>query len=361
MHWLAERPINSSMGEVGSETVDELLDWHEITRRSFDDNWVNLSALWKNRLMSATRIRVSNEIRDWYGQSGLNAHPNDARTENEIQTGDKAQLTLKILQDNEFQSCTLRLIQGDTGWKIYDVRTAEWRLIRDRLRRFDDMISSGYNPEYVEAMMLGQESCLIDDFGAQNAGDFPKAWGWKKQDDDRMRADRIYQIGGDAANTYLRASARNVSISLVKPFSYNLKDFPLLTWRWRANALPKNSDDYAASVTVIFYQNWIGVPLAITYLWSVASSSCSIIKKEGWLYDTHAVVLRNELDPSNEWLDESVNPAEDFERIFGSPPPDQTVGLYILTTSGSSQMIQADYDDLKATRARIPTSCGRAN
>jgi hypothetical protein len=215
-------------------------------------------------------------------------------------------------------------------------------------------------------MILETDTFTIDDFNANESGDYPKLWGWRKKDDDPMRSTpRLYFIQKENENAYLSAQATQASVALVKPFSYNIKDYPYLSWRWRVKAFPANTVSspepvHVAEVVVIFYQNWIGIPMTLHYIWDPYSSPCTTIRQEGLLNDTYLKVIRTESGISDEWFTENVNPFEDYRRIFGVDPPDQIVGMFVRTESDQpGSTAKADYDDFMAKKTALIPSCSK--
>ena len=49
----------------------------------------------------------------------------------------------------------------------------------------------------------------------------------------------FYVMEKEGDNYFLRARAKGVGAIIAKEFSYDLKEFPILTWRWRGLKLPK--------------------------------------------------------------------------------------------------------------------------
>lgn len=365
--WLKDTAkVKFQLESFDATPLDSIFNWQEIARRTFAENWVNLSGGWQKRYTQAIRKRIMKKTAKALKTVKPYLMEKNIRWEDEIIKKDKARTGIDIMRMDDIEKINIRLLYSEDAWKIYDVRTDYFRLIRDLLGNYDDMISNGYSHEYVEAMILESDVFVIDDFNSNESGDYPKLWGWRKKDDDRMRANpRLYFIQEENGDAYLSAQSNQSSIALVKPFSYNIKDYPFLSWRWRVKAFPATKTSRSepvrvAEVVVIFYQNWIGIPMTLHYIWDQYSSPCTTIRQEGLLTDTYHKVIRTESGTSDEWFTENVNPFEDYRRIFGVDPPEQIVGMFILTESDQpTSNAKADYDDFVVKKSVTLPSCSK--
>lgn len=365
--WLKDTvKLKSGLESYESTPLDGILNWQEITRRTFPENWVNLSGGWQKRYTLAIRKRIMKKFAASLHIVRSYAMEKNIRWEEESIKNDKARSGFDVIRADEIEKINIRLLYSENTWKVYDLRTTYFRLIRDLLGDYDELISNGYSHEYVEAMILEAETFTIDDFEGNESGDYPKLWGWRKKDDDRMRAiPRLYFIQKENGNAHLSALAPQASVALVKPFSYNIKEYPYLSWRWRVKEFPFSTASSlkqarAAEVVVIFYQNWIGIPMTLHYVWDPYSTPCTTIRQEGFLTDTYHKVIRTESGPAGEWFTENVNPFEDYRRIFGVDPPEQIVGMFLLTESDQpGSTAKADYDDFIVKRSVPDPSCAK--
>jgi hypothetical protein len=104
----------------------------------------------------------------------------------------------------------------------------------------------------------------------------------------------------------------------------NLKDTPILEWRWKVMTLPVNADsrrtetdDQAAQI----YVAWPRFPEAlrsriIGYIWDTTAPVGTIVKSEKTGTITYVVVRSGTAD-LGKWITEHRNVAEDFRKIYG--------------------------------------------
>jgi hypothetical protein len=104
----------------------------------------------------------------------------------------------------------------------------------------------------------------------------------------------------------------------------NLKDTPILEWRWKVITLPvngdsrkKETDDQAAQIYVV----WPRFPEALRsrilgYIWDTTAPVGTIVKSEKTGTITY-VVVRSGTTDLGKWITERRNVAEDFRKIYG--------------------------------------------
>ncbi|KAB2878043.1 DUF3047 domain-containing protein [bacterium] len=366
-NWLRDSvKVKSQLESFVTTPLDDLFDWNEITRRAFAENWVNLSGSWQKRYTQAVRKCIMKTTASRLPELRAYLHEKNIRWEEESINKDKAKTGFHFVRDNAIEKISLRLLFSGETWKVYDVRTENFRLIRDVLSAFDDLISNGFSHEYVEAVIVNDTAFTIDNFNANEDGDYPKLWGWRKKDDDYIRANkRLYFIQKENEDAFLSSETSDASVALVKPFSYHIKEYPYLSWRWRLREFSagRETDRFQTQITevvVIFYQNWLGAPVTLHYVWDPTASPCATIRKEGFMFDSYAKVIRTESTPSDAWFIENVNPFEDYGRIFGEDPPEQIIGIYLSTESDSGQAVsKIDFDDFVVRKATNLPSCSK--
>ena len=196
---------------------------------------------------------------------------------------------------------------------------------------------------------------VIADFDNQPAACFPAGW---KTRGDQTEAERVYQVASENDHQFLHAVARADSVQIGIPVAFRLRDYPLLSWRWRVRELPAGADernaatnDSAAGVYVVFKGGLGGfLPRALKYVWS-AREPCGSAFPSPRYSNTRIVVLESGTEGAGTWRTETVNVAEDYRRLFQSEPPDPQ-GIAVLTDADNTgSRAVADYDDFRALAA----------
>lgn len=159
----------------------------------------------------------------------------------------------------------------------------------------------------------------------------------------------------------VRLVSEGNSFGLHKSVEVDLKEFPILSWKWKVDRLPpmgdireKSKDDQAAQVYVIFPTSWLQMrsPM-IGYLWDSNAPAGTIADGHSVMNPTKVVVLQSGKRRLGEWVQERRNVAEDYQRLFGkdSLPKVGRVAIWI-NTQHTKSSAEATFTDLQFVRAK---------
>ncbi len=206
---------------------------------------------------------------------------------------------------------------------------------------------------------------VIEDFASTPLDSLPRDWRWRSKDNDKPK---LYAVREANGRRYLAAQDTGHSVVLMKRFHWDPRQYPIMTWCWRADALPPGGDerytetnDSAAGVHVIFSRNLLGIPRQIKYVWSTTLAPGTVSRRKG-IARPWFVVLQSGPEKLGQWLQEWVNLEKDHERILSSKLPKKTIGIALLTDANSTQgYAAAAYADFRvwprAALAHIPNYC----
>ncbi len=118
---------------------------------------------------------------------------------------------------------------------------------------------------------------LIDDFSTNTPGSWPK--GWRERDggtaEEALKHSR-YAVEQASGFKALRGTYGDKSVTIGRSIAnWDLKQYPILQWRWQAVRLPKGGDetrsghnDTAASVYVFWKASWPFRVQSLKFTWS---------------------------------------------------------------------------------------------
>ncbi len=128
----------------------------------------------------------------------------------------------------------------------------------------------------------------------------------------------------DGGTHALRLRSNRSSFGLERAMDIDPQQYPLLTWRWKVTQLPvggdfrhSSRDDQAAQVLVAFADRRI-----LSYIWDTSApkgTMQSVLSLP--LLHIYAVVCRSGPTELNQWLSESRNLIEDYQRAYGRTAP----------------------------------------
>ena len=170
------------------------------------------------------------------------------------------------------------------------------------------------------APVWAADQLVIADFSsAVDASGVPAGWEVKEKSG---KAD--FAVVKDDGVAALRLRSANTSFSLQKEVHVNLKQYPVLTWKWKITKLPQGgdfrkskTDDQAAQLFVAFTKT-----KSIVYIWDTSA-------QRGLMEDTSpvpfmhvkVVVVRSGPAETGKWTTETRNVYEDYKKLFGEEPP----------------------------------------
>jgi hypothetical protein len=167
-------------------------------------------------------------------------------------------------------------------------------------------------------------------------GGFPEDW---KPKEDRAR--EIYKVLEEGGLRFIRATAESTGIQMGLEVKWDLAREPVLAWRWRPRIFPAGADerqggrnDSVAGVYAAFPHSPVSVK-AVKYVWSAVAPPGTTASASRGL--TRMLVLRSGSPPTDTgWVEEAVNVAEDYRRLFGEPPK-APQGIAVLTDADDTR------------------------
>ena len=149
---------------------------------------------------------------------------------------------------------------------------------------------------------------------------------------------------------------------------WNPREYPILTWCWRATSLPPGGservnhlNDSAAGLYAIFGKNWVGIPQQIKYVWSTTLPVGTVDRRKKFARP-YFFVLESGTDRLGRWTFEQVDLHENFRRVYGGKPRSRTLGIGVLTDGNNTHAhVAADYADVRVWTREALASGGVHN
>jgi len=227
-----------------------------------------------------------------------------------------------------------------------------------------------------------EDSVVVGAFSGAVEGSIPQ--GWKPQIFKKGKGAKqtSYDVVRDGETTVVRAESVGAASGLEHEVQVDLKEFPVLRWRWKVDNLVaagdphrKDSDDYAARVYVTFafepdkasfgerfrYKTaralFGDVPFAaISYIWASRAPVGTIVESPHLGDIVKLIVVESGDARVGEWVAEERNVYEDYRRAFGTEPL-PVGGVAIMTdTDNTLERATAYYGDLVFARGETRAS-----
>ena len=198
------------------------------------------------------------------------------------------------------------------------------------------------------AVSAESPAIVVEDWLTQPSGGAGIPDGWTGQSWGNPRYDFTVVTDGSERVLHLKSRGDNSTIS--KEIKIDVRELPLLVWRWKAVALPaggdcrkRATDDQAAQVYVAFPR----FPTAarsriIGYVWDTTAPAGTIVKSESSSLVTY-VVVRSGTAELGRWLTETRNVYDDFRRIYGEAPTEPVGAVSVAIDSNDTRSSAESY------------------
>jgi len=211
-------------------------------------------------------------------------------------------------------------------------------------------------------------------FSAGKPGE-PVPTGWHTWTLSRLKGVSQYQLVRDGRGaTVLKGRARASASGLLHGIDLDVRDRPILSWRWRVMDLApteESPDDSPVRVLVNFAGDYSKIPFndrvfydefrlftgnllpyaGVMYVWgSKTPKGGEVINK--YTSRIKMIAVESGREKLGRWLQESRNVEEDFRRLFGEEPG-KVVSVGIMTEADvSDRALETYYGDIVFRAAR---------
>ena len=171
------------------------------------------------------------------------------------------------------------------------------------------------------------DSKVLIDFQKPDKDGFPQGWQAQRS---ISTAQKTYQVQREESLAFLHAKDASQRV-YTKEIDWDPKAYPVLTWRWRVKAIPKNAE-FVAAIYPSLDVDLMFIPVNTKYVWSVQKPVGAIT--EGGMFGATEMVIRNGRQPVGEWMEERVNVYQDFKQIHHHEPATKAWGISLLAGPG---------------------------
>jgi hypothetical protein len=166
---------------------------------------------------------------------------------------------------------------------------------------------------------------FIEDWARQEVGKRGIPDGWKGQNWGSPVYDFVISL--DEAGKVLHLKSQNDGSTISKEVTVDVRQFPILEWRWKVVTLPKNADsrrketdDQAAQIYVTFPRFPSAVrSRVIGYVWDTTAPAGTVVQSLKTSLVTY-VVVRSGPAETGKWITETRNVLEDYRKIYREEP-----------------------------------------
>jgi hypothetical protein len=191
---------------------------------------------------------------------------------------------------------------------------------------------------------------VVDRFteGADEKG-IPKGWVQEKE----LGPQSKITVGQEKDFPFVHLLSVNDAFGIKKEFSFDIRKYPYLTWKWKATRLPKggdirkrDTDDQAGQIYALFprFPAMLNTR-SMGYIWDtltpVGTSGTSTAYSK-----MKYVVLQSGADKLGQWIWETRNVYEDYKKYFQEDPPTAGGILLYINTQHTQSSAEIYYGEI---------------
>ena len=196
---------------------------------------------YENQLANVFRKRLINDFNKMLMTTDftqLNLTSIDAK-------GSLQSATVEIKSNSTSKRIEFRMRLDVNKWVILDIENENITLSEYYRSVFQKVTKNLYSLPVLVAQMIETDHIKLEDFSLTPVGQLPKDWGsWRKKDKGKPMP---YRVEGTRQN-YLAARDSGHSVILGKFLHWNPRQYPILSWCWRANHLPPYGNEFLNAV-----------------------------------------------------------------------------------------------------------------
>lgn len=168
----------------------------------------------------------------------------------------------------------------------------------------------------------------------------------------------LYAVKVSRKHGYLSAYSNNAASGIFYRLSFDPKNEPWVSWKWRVLQFPDKSkgefassswiekDDYAARFYIIFPRLSFTLTKSLEYVWDKTLPKGTIIESP-YFKNIKLIVAESGDKNMGQWVYEERNIREDFKKAFGREPGN--VGAIAIMTDSDNTLstAEANYAEIK--------------
>jgi len=195
-----------------------------------------------------------------------------------------------------------------------------------------------------------QERFIVDRFtGGVDEKGIPKGWSEEKE----LGPQSKIAVGQERDLPSVRLLSVNDAFGIKKEFSFDIRKYSYLTWRWKATRLPKGgdirkreTDDQAGQIYVLFprFPSMLNTR-SMGYVWDAATPAGTAGASTAYSKMKY-VVLQTGTEKLGQWIWETRNVYEDYKKNFQENPPEVGGVLLYINTQHTQSSAEINYGDI---------------
>lgn len=195
---------------------------------------------------------------------------------------------------------------------------------------------------------------------------------WQPYSFSLFRRSTRYQLVDDHGQQVMQAISDRSASGLIRKFPLQLESYPILSWRWKTNALPdeaddfsKAGDDHSTRLYLLFNAptssllGWIqnttgwGDTHALNYIWANQSAINSQLPNP---YTDRSIMIAasSGTEHTGQWVEVTRNVYQDYVEAFGTAPPPLSAIAIMTDSDNTESRLTSYYGDIVFQASEYP-------
>ncbi len=159
---------------------------------------------------------------------------------------------------------------------------------------------------------------------------------------------------------FVHAKSNQSASAIFYRIKFDISDYPYVSWKWRVEQFPDKSktqdpkklDDFAARFYVVFVSRFFTQFKCIEYVWDETLAEDTVLDSP-YAEQIKQIVIQSGPNPSGEWVSETRNVYEDYQKLFGQRPKMKVTAIALMTSSAGTQTeAEAYFDDIQIGKVK---------
>ena len=164
-----------------------------------------------------------------------------------------------------------------------------------------------------------------------------------------------YWIDFEKGDGFIHSKSKQSASAIFYRIKFDVSNYPYVSWKWRIGKFPEKShskdpkekDDFAARFYIVFVSRFFTNFKCVEYVWDEFLPEGTTLESP---YADHIkqMVVQSGPSKSGEWVSETQNIFEDYQKLFGGPPKLKVAAIALMTSSAGSQSeAEGFFDDIR--------------
>ncbi|GEM_PF-7050362 len=171
-----------------------------------------------------------------------------------------------------------------------------------------------------------------------------------------------YWIEFQNSSGFVHSLSKGTSSAIFYKIKYKIADYPFISWKWHVAKFPdkrnvtdlKKRDDFAARFYIVFLSKFFTNFRCVEYVWDESLKEGTMMESP-YTNQIKQIVVQSGPSAPGEWILETRNVFEDYEKLFGEKPSMKVAAIAIMSDSeGTGTEAEAFFDDIRIGKSAAP-------